>query len=555
MPLIIVSGTIGEERAVEAMREGAADFVLKDHLARLAPAVEREVREAKNRRDQRAAQTRFSRLVESGVIGVAIADGLGNIIEANDAYLAMLGYAREDLLSGHVRWTDMTPPEWRDGDARAVEQLTATGVARPWEKELLRKDGTRATVLVGAALLDSVTSIAFTVDVSERKKAEVALRRTQEQLLQTQKMEAIGLLAGGVAHDFNNLLTVILSYSEMITRDLDEGDPLRADMGEIKLAGQRAAALTRQLLAFSRQQVTAPTVLDLNTVIQDMHKMLKRLIREDIELTTVAAPNLGRCHADPGQVEQVLMNLVVNARDAMPSGGTLTLETANVELDPEYAASHVGVKAGPYVMLAVSDTGTGMDKATQARIFEPFFTTKPKGQGTGLGLSTVFGIVEQSKGHVWVYSEPGHGSSFKVYLPRTDETEAAAPKAFINPRGTETILLVEDEDQIRNVALAILKRHGYRVIEARNAGEALLTCEQHPEPIHLVLTDVVMPQMSGKQLADRLGLVRPGLKVLFMSGYTDGALVHELAAGAAFLQKPLTPGSLTRKVRDVLDAG
>ncbi len=284
--------------------------------------------------------------------------------------------------------------------------------------------------------------------------------------------------------------------------------------------------------------------------------MLRRIIREDVELTTIPFAGLGKCKSDAGQIEQVVMNLVVNARDAMPGGGKLTIETANVELDDAYASTHVGVKPGRYVMLAISDTGTGMDKATQARIFEPFFTTKEKGKGTGLGLSTVFGIAEQSGGSVWVYSELGNGTTFKVYLPTTDEApEAALPKAqIVTLRGTETVLLVEDEDQIRNVARGILQRHGYRVIECRNAGEALLTCEQHKGTIHLLLSDVVMPQMSGKQLAVRLAPVRPEMKVLFMSGYTDGALVGQLATGSAFLQKPLTPGALTRKVREVLDS-
>ncbi len=384
------------------------------------------------------------------------------------------------------------------------------------------------------------------------------LKKAQDQLLHAQKMEAVGRLAGGVAHDFNNVLSVIISYSSMMMTDMPPTDPARHDVEQIKIAADRAAALTRQLLAFSRQQVLEARVLDLNSVVQGVETMLTRLIGADVDLAFGLKPGVHPVMADPGQLEQVLMNLAINARDAMPRGGKLTIETGNVELDQHYADEHLGVHPGAYAMLAVSDTGTGMDKATLARIFEPFFTTKPQGKGTGLGLATAMGIIQQSGGSIWAYSEPDNGTTFKVYLPRT--TEAAGPQAEPDTavavlHGTETILLAEDEAQVRTVVRGILEQAGYVVLEAADAGEALALCERHPGPIHLVLTDVVMPQMNGRQLADRLCAMRPGLPVLFMSGYTDGAIMLHgmLESGLAFLQKPFTPQSLARRVRQVLD--
>jgi two-component system, cell cycle sensor histidine kinase and response regulator CckA len=387
--------------------------------------------------------------------------------------------------------------------------------------------------------------------VTERNQMEAKLR-------QAQKMDAIGNLAAGVAHDFNNLLSVILSYSEMLATSFATEDPMRADLEEIHAAGTRAADLTRQLLAFSRQQVLQPRTLDLNAVIDGVVKMLRRIVGADIDLSVVTGSGLGTIVADPGQIEQVLMNLVVNARDAMPSGGKLTVETVKVELDAGYAALHTDVRAGPYVMLAVTDTGTGMNETTRDRIFEPFFTTKAKGKGTGLGMSTVFGIVQQSGGHIWVYSEIGAGTAIKVYLPQMGGTAAlgAGPAAETRTRrGSETILLVEDDAPVRAVTRTILERLGYHVLEAQSGGDALLLCEQHAASIHLLLTDVVMPRMSGRKLAGRLGSVRPQMKVLFMSGYTDNSVIRHgvLESDVAFLQKPITPDALARKVRDILD--
>ena len=396
-------------------------------------------------------------------------------------------------------------------------------------------------------------------EIGERERTEEALRRSEDQLRQSQKLEAVGRLAGGIAHDFNNLLTVILSYTDMISRELSPGHPVRAQVEEIERAGMRAADLTRQLLAFSRQQVLDPQVLDLNDVLTGVSNMLTRVLGEDIEMTLSRAPTLGPVRADRGQVEQILMNLVVNARDAMPRGGRITLETADVELDAPYAGGHLDVKPGPYVMLAVSDTGIGMSKETQARVFEPFFTTKARGKGTGLGLSTVFGIVKQSGGTIWLYSEPEAGSTFRIYLPRVvGQVDAARPATPITSTGgTETILLVEDDEQVRIVAGDALRRAGYRVLVTGGPDEGLRVAREHPAPIDLLLTDVVMPGMNGRAVADQVLAQRPGIRVLFMSGYTDDVILHHgvFDRGVAFIQKPLTPLTLTRKVREVLDAG
>jgi CheY-like chemotaxis protein len=372
-------------------------------------------------------------------------------------------------------------------------------------------------------------------------------------------MEAIGRLAGGVAHDFNNLLTAINGYTALALRRTEDESSIKPYLEEVQKAGERAANLTRQLLAFGRKQILQPVSLDLNNIVSDMNKMLRRLIGEDISLTAKLANGLRTIKADPGQIEQVLVNLVVNARDAMPHGGSLTIETTNVDLDGEYARTHVGVSPGTYVMLAVSDTGTGMTEEVRAQIFEPFFTTKDKGKGTGLGLSTVYGIVQQSGGSIWVYTEPNQGTSFKVYLPQGEvateiqERKAAEEKIA---RGSETVLLVEDEDVVRGLAAHILEDAGYRVIKARGGDEAIQLCAQETDAIDLLLTDVVMPEKSGKDVADRLTSMRPRLKVLFMSGYTDEAIVNHgvLDVGIQFIQKPFTPLALSKKVREVLDS-
>ncbi len=395
-------------------------------------------------------------------------------------------------------------------------------------------------------------------DITQQKQAEEALHRSEANLLQSQKMEAVGRLAGGVAHDFNNILTAIIGYIELLQAKFEPGDPRLNDTEEIQKAAERAASLTRQLLAFSRKQIFAPKVLNLNKLLLNLDKMLRRLLSEEIKLVTIPGENLGEVKADPGQIEQVIINLAVNARDAMPRGGVITLETQNVSLDAAYAQKYAEVQPGDYVMLAVSDTGSGLDEVSRARIFEPFFTTKELGKGTGLGLSTVHGIIKQSGGHINVYSELGQGATFKVYLPRLRrpvQAEAAAPTSCNFDRGTETILLVEDEEMVRQVAWRILELKGYTVLEAASGPEALVVSQQTQAPIHLMLTDVVMPGMSGGETAERLQAQRPELKILFMSGHTENSIVHHgvLDPGVAFIQKPFRSDLLVHQVRQLLD--
>ena len=395
--------------------------------------------------------------------------------------------------------------------------------------------------------------------VDALRASEERYRLVFKQLLQAEKMQAIGRLAGGVAHDFNNVLTVILGYAQqLLDNRTPSAESVHRSAGHILTAGERAASLTRQLLAFGRKQLLQPTVLNLNVVLVDIDKMLRRLISENVEIVTRPAPKLGSVRADIGQIEQVILNLVINARDAMPAGGTLTLETGNADLDENYAQEHAGVRPGSYVMLAVSDTGIGMDSETQAHIFEPFFSTKEDGKGSGMGLATVYGVLQQSGGHIWVYSEPGRGSTFKLYLPRVEEAAETAAKTqppAPTIRGTETILVAEDDRQVRDLAVAILKACGYLVLVLDSALEAERVCQQHQGSIDLLLTDVIMREMSGPDLAQRLKKLRPQTKVLFMSGYTDAAIVHQgvLDPGIAFLPKPFTPSSLAGKVRQVLD--
>ena len=417
-----------------------------------------------------------------------------------------------------------------------------------------------ASAIENARLYDEIQRHAanLQLEIAERKQAEEALRKSEEQFRQSQKLEAVGRLAGGIAHDFNNVLTIIGGYNEFVLDELADDNPLRKELDGITKAVQRAAGLTRQLMAFSRKQVLEMKILDVNTIVAAIGEMLHPLLGEDIELLTVPGNDLGRIKADPGQLEQVIMNLAVNARDAMPRGGRLTIVTSNVQLDENYTNDHFNVRPGSYVMLAVSDTGCGMDTNTRAHLFEPFFTTKEIGKGTGLGLSTVYGIIKQSGGHIWVYSELGLGTTFKIYLPCVDEVAVSEP--VVKPPkstylGTETILVVEDQKELRELACKVLAKNGYAVLEAGGGAEAIEICERHKGPIHLLVSDVVMPQISGRDLAGRLAHSRPEMRKLFMSGYTDEAILRHgiLSAGVSFLEKPFTSEALTRKVREVLD--
>jgi nitrogen-specific signal transduction histidine kinase/CheY-like chemotaxis protein len=393
-------------------------------------------------------------------------------------------------------------------------------------------------------------AIAFVSDITARKRLE-------EQLVHSQKMEAVGRLAGGIAHDFNNLLTIISGYDRLLLNALSPMDPLRGYAEEIARASERATALTKQLLAFSRRQIIQPRLLSLNEVIAETQDMLRRLLGESIKLAPVLQPALGAVRADRSQMEQVLFNLAVNARDAMPEGGTITVETANVDLDVDYAKTHLGVQPGPYVMMAVTDTGIGMDAETRRHIFEPFFTTKPADQGTGLGLATVYGIVKQNGGDIWVYSELGRGTTFKVYLPRANgesqvENKPAAAGEF--RRGAETVLVVEDEKSVRQLIVTVLRQHGYQVLEAGDSLEAVQVSEAHTGPIHLLVTDVIMPHSSGRDLAERLQAVRAGIKVLYISGYTENTILHHgvLESNIDFLAKPFAFETLLDRVREML---
>jgi PAS domain S-box-containing protein len=553
----------GRERDIyaTAMPIRGATGTIEESLVMLQDVSDLEVLR-RSQAELRASEERFRSIFENASAGMAAVGTDGTLLQVNRAFCRFLGRDESDLAGRDL--TDITHPDDRPPALRLFADPGAAPTAALLELRYIRKDGSTAWGLTSATrLLDSSGrpsyAVALVQDVEERKQAEEALRRSEEQLRQSQKIEAIGRLAGGVAHDFNNLLTVITGRCALLLRRPEGTGPVRREIEVIRDTADRAATLTRQLLAFSRKQVLMPRVVDLNTIVSEMDPMLRRLIGEDLRLVSSLRPDLDRVRVDPSQMEQIIMNLAVNARDAMPGGGRLTIETDNVSLTADSHFNDVQVVPGRYVQLAVSDTGIGMDAATRARIFEPFFTTKAPGTGTGLGLSTVYGIVKQSGGYIFVDSEPGQGAIFKIYLPRAEGTAERGPAGTTEdsaPRGTGTVLLVEDEEVVRNLAREILEQVGYVVLAASGAAEARALCRAHAGPIHLLLTDVVMPETNGRDLANELSPLRPEMRVLFMSGYTDNAAVLHgvVGTGSAFLQKPFTPAGLAYKVREVLDA-
>jgi PAS domain S-box-containing protein len=514
---------------------------------------------AAQRRDMISVLSKSERMVvallESASQAIISIDRAGKIVLANPRTEEMFGYTREELLRGHG--IELLVP---DAKRSAHAQQRADYFARPHVRPMgigmelagRRKDGTEFPVEVSLSYVqieEGTFAIAFVSDISQRKSLE-------EQLQHAQKMEAVGRLAGGVAHDFNNMLTVISGYNRMMLDELAPEDPLRSYVEEALTAADRAADLTNQLLTFSRRQITQPRVVNVNTVIRNSEKMLQRLIGEDIELVFLLSEEAGNIKVDPGHLEQAIVNLAVNSRDAMPLGGRLTVETTNVCLDENYTRSHVGVKPGDFVMIAVSDNGTGMDTQTRRRIFEPFFTTKEKGKGTGLGLATVYGIVKQAGGDIWVYSEVGQGTAFKLYFPRMMEQSADEPAREPAPPAAslETVLVVEDEQAVRDLTVKMIEKLGYRILKAASGAEAIEISRTHAGPIALLLTDVVMPSMSGRQLADALQPQRPDMKVLYLSGYTEDTIVNHgvLDPKVEFLPKPFSREVLARKMREVL---
>jgi PAS domain S-box-containing protein len=527
-------------------------------------AMARDISERKKAEHElQISEARFRTLTENAPIAISVARE-GKVVYGNPMHLEMFGFERAQDLYDRS-FLELYAPEFREEvRERAARRARGLTVPRDYEAIGLRWDGSQFPMLVSVIQMqfteEAPAVVAFITDLSEPKRAEEERLRLEQQFRQAQKLESIGRLAGGVAHDFNNLLTVINGYSEMGLGMMHEGGPVRECLAEIRKAGERAAGLTHQLLAFSRKHVVEPQPVDLNELILDSYKMLRRVVGEDIEIVTDLDRDGGQVMADPGQLHQVLLNLVVNARDATPSGGRITLRTTRQELDRAAVASFPGAPAGAYLVMEVSDTGVGMSAEVQEKIFDPFFTTKPKGKGTGLGLSTVYGIVQQSGGWVGVESQPGMGATFRIGLPSQAQTGAPArqdAQGAAQLEGTETILVVEDQEDVRRLVLAVLREYHYQTLEASSGAEALQMVEDHQGPIHMMLTDVIMPGMTGKETADRLRGVRPEMKVLYMSGHADEVIARrgKLDEGIDYIAKPFTPEALARKVRLVLGSG
>jgi len=558
IPFILVTGSLNEETAVSYLKAGATDYILKDRLVRLGPAILEALERARERQALRRHERLVREIIDANPSLIFVKDWEGRFVLVNQATAEIYGTTVDGLVGKTD--ADFNPnAEEVAHFLRDDREVMASGRPKFVPEEPVTNPHTKQTRWFQTIKLplrlpgeEAVTMLGVATEITERKLLE-------EQLLQSQKMEAVGQLAGGVAHDFNNILTAIVGYSDLLAAELGDNAQQREDIEEIRKAARRAAALTRQLLSFSRKQVLEPRIVDVNGVVLNLDKMLRSLMSENIELETQLAEDLDAARVDPNQLEQVIMNLAINARDAMPDGGTVTIETANATLGEDYAAKHVSVIPGDYVMLAVTDTGCGMTEATKARIFEPFFTTKPAGRGTGLGLSTVYGIVKQSGGNIWLYSEPNKGTTFKIYLPAVDalpEDIGKAAPVEAERQGSGTVLVVEDDEQLRRLTHRALAAQGYEVLEADRGRSALDAARRHEGPIDLLVTDLVMPDTNGPKLAETLRAARPGLRVLFMSGYPDGAIVHHgmLEAGVAYLAKPFTTEAITRKVREVLEA-
>jgi len=561
-PFILISGTIGEELAVEALKQGANDFLMKGRLGRLLPMIRRALNEVEQRREiarvensLRETYHEMEGLIAASPMAIVAVDREGRVTVWNESAEKLFGWTREEVLG-------QPPPFIGSGDELALHFLLCPTGPDQIPTFLEMQICTRADVnrrvdleLYSAPLIDSAGGfrgvISYISDVTERKILEKSLR-------QSQKMEAIGQLAGGVAHDFNNLLQAIIGYTQVAMETLPPDAPVRADLQQSINAGQKAATLTRQLLAFSRRQILQPKDVDLNQLVGGFLRMLERVIGEHVTLQFRPAENLGTVSVDPGQIEQVIMNLVLNARDAMPDGGSILIQTSNADISSAYKTSHPWASEGPYVMLTVTDTGCGMDEATQSRIFEPFFSTKPEGEGTGLGLATVYGIIKQHGGFISLYSEPGHGTSFKIFLPLVNRSAAELGLREMGDvvGGNETILLAEDSETVRDLSVRILRGAGYRVLTACDGEEAVATFAAHADQIDLVLLDVIMPRLHGRAAFERISAIRPGVRVAFSTGYsTHGLHDHLIPDGDPHLiQKPYNPKDLLRFVRETLDA-